>query len=236
MSNNSKKTEISITRGKRLRFIRDMTGMKIRPFSEQCGVGYTTISYWENGSNILSERGAQKIVRAMKDVGINCTMLWLLTGKGEPPTVENTTKLPKFNYNLVSPPSIQPVQEGLPHWKTSPLQEEIVVFKKQDVDALVQGIVDESMSPVYQPGDWVGGFHLDKKQLELANGKHCIVKFQTGEQIVRKVKVHGLQSDSLSFYVTNAEYSLEYPPIQDVPSKVITAVAPIVRVWKETVL
>ena len=49
----------ALERGRRLRLLRNMTGMVTQPFSELCGVGRTTIRAWEQGISPLTEKGAR---------------------------------------------------------------------------------------------------------------------------------------------------------------------------------
>lgn len=236
MSNEKSRNGIELERGKRLRFVRTIAGMTVKVFARQCGVGLTTVNYWENGVNRLTERGAQKVVRAMQDEGIACTTLWLLQGIGELPRISDQTKLSRLNYNSVVLPTLRFAVHEEPHiYSETHLREEMKLFKNLHTSHLVCAIRDYDMSPVYQPGDWVGGPTLSSEVFELAHGKNCIVQFKEGNVLVRRVRVEGVQANKLSFYVINAEYSLKYPPIYQVSTEVVTALAPVMRVWREQV-
>lgn len=234
MSNKLIKKDLKIERGQRLKFLRDMTGMSGEKFAHHCGVARSTITGWETGANGLTERGARKVLEAMKKEGITCNILWLLHGVGMRPKITDQNKLSRLHYpdfksefeQSVQEPSLE---EGMNYF------EEIALFKKQYTDHLIYTLPDDSMSPIYQAYDCVGGYKLSHSQLELAQGKICIVLLK-GEHapLVRRIKLEGASYDKISLYVINAEASLHYPPLYQMPMDAVIGVAPIIRMWRNT--
>jgi transcriptional regulator with XRE-family HTH domain len=233
MSNKYDEDRFKLEKGQRLRFIRTLSGMTAKAFAHICGVGYTTINCWEKGVNSLTEKGAQRIVTAMQNIGVNCTISWLLRGQGELPTIEQQ-KFSRFNYNTIIPPISQlAVQEGTLVYDKTSMCKEIEQFKALHTAHLISVIQDESMSPIYQPGDWVGGPSLLKENLELAHQKNCVVKFRDGNLLIYRVQVDNILMGRLNFYVLNPEFSFKYPALYQLSVDKIIAVAPIIRVWRE---
>jgi transcriptional regulator with XRE-family HTH domain len=226
------RTKIAIKRGLRLRFLRGITGMVTEPFSVLCGVGRTTISSWEQGINPLTERGAEKVVNGVRAEGIYCTVLWLLHNIGEPPKIIDQDKLSKLNYHTLTSPKSSVLEEALIDYVGSDLQQEIELFKVCYSEHLIYYISDNTMHPGYRTGDWVGGIVLSQEALDLAHDMDCIVQLKNGTVIARRVKVETLNAFKLSLYGTNAETSIEYPPFRYLMASQITALAPIIRIWR----
>lgn len=227
------RSHVAVSRGKRLRFLRNITGMIMEVFGHRCGVSRTTINCWEQGINCLTERGAEKVVRAMREEGIRCTTLWLLQGIGDAPKIIEQDKLSKLNYQSLDPASAQLLGEMPFNYGGSDLEREIDLFKKCYPEYLIYCIQDNAMAPTYQPGDWVGGIKLPEQAMDLVHGMDCIVCLQDARWLVRRAKMGGLGVSKLSFYGINAETSVEYPPLRYIDSTEIIALAPIIRVWRK---
>jgi transcriptional regulator with XRE-family HTH domain len=234
MSNNLNKNEVAIKRGERLRIVRKITGMVTEPFSKLCGVGRTTISSWEQGINSLTERGAAKVVRGVHEKGIRCTPLWLLHGVGDPPKIVDQDKLLELDYHRLVPQIPIHLAEGMPSYKQTEIEKEVELFKTTYSAQLIYRIQDYTMHPLYLPGDWVGGSSLSAEALDLAHDMDCIVQLKNGSLLVRRVKVESLGAVKLSLYGMNAETSVEHPPLRYLTASQITALAPIIRIWRHS--
>lgn len=217
-------------RASRLRYLRKMSHLSMKEFAQHCHLGLTTINYWEQGYSSVTERGAQKVCKAMREEGIECTVIWLMTGYGEPPKVTDSSKLSKLNYkNLESLSRISINEKKFDYpMENSEINAELALFKKNYPDHLIYLVDNESMKPLYAPGDLVAGKKLTDKNMELANGADCIVELEGKELLIRRVKIaHAVNSYDL--YVINSEASLEFPPLRNIK---LLSLAPIIRVWK----
>lgn len=228
-----KKSPLSLAlqeRANRLRFLRKMAHLSMKEFSQHCNLGLTTINYWEQGYSSVTERGAQKVCKAMREEGIECSVIWLMTGYGEPPKVTDSSKLSKLNYkNLesLSRISINEKKSDYPMGNIE-IKEELGLFRKNYAEHLIHLVENESMKPLYAPGDLVAGKKLTEKNMELAHGADCIVELKGKELIIRRVKIAHV-TDSFDLYVINSEASLEFPPLRNIK---ILSLAPIIRIWK----
>jgi transcriptional regulator with XRE-family HTH domain len=217
-------------RANRLRFLRKMAHLSMKEFAEHCDLGLTTINYWEQGYSSITERGAKKVCKAMREEGIECSVIWLMTGYGEQPKVTDSSKLSKLNYKALESLSRSIINEKKSDYpmENIEIKEELALFKKNYPEHLISLIDNESMKPLYGPGDLVAGKKLTEKNMELAHGADCIVELEGRELVIRRVKI-GHTSNSFDLYVINSDTQLEFPPLRNIK---VLALAPIIRIWK----
>src|SRR5437870_2520311 len=144
-------------RASRLKFLRKMSLFSMKEFAQHCNLGLTTINYWEQGYSSVTERGAQKVCNAMRSEGIECSVIWLMTGYGDPPKVIDSSKLSKLNYRdfeSLSRTSINEKKSDYP-MENIEIKEELGLFKKNYPEHLIYLVDNESMKPLYAPGDLV---------------------------------------------------------------------------------
>lgn len=214
-------------RAHRLRFLRKMTRLSMKEFAQLCNLGLTTVNYWEQGYSSITERGAKKVIKALREEGIECSTVWLLSGLGIPPKITDPSKLSKINYTSIeTPPQI--IREKSSEYLSEKIKEELNLFQSIHPDNLTHLISNESMVPLYCKGDIVAGKKLTGKNMELANGIDCIVQLEKNTLEIRRVRI-GQAMNSFDLYVLNPEASLEYPPLRNVK---ILSLAPIIRIWK----
>ncbi len=135
-------------RARRLRFLRKMARLSMKEFAQYCNLGLTTINYWEQGYSSITERGAKKVTKAMREEGIECSTLWLLSGLGEQPKITDPSKLSKINYSSLESSS-QAIQEENSDYLYGKIKEELKLFQTFYPDNLVYFVNDESMAPLY---------------------------------------------------------------------------------------
>jgi HTH-type transcriptional regulator, cell division transcriptional repressor len=219
-------------RARRLKFLRKMTGLSMKEFAQHCNLGLTTVNYWEQGYSSITERGIKKVTRAMREEGIECSTIWLLSGLGEQPKITDPSKLSKINYPTIQP-SLQIIQEEKTNrYLHGKIKEEIKVFETSYPDNLIYPINDESMLPLYRKGDIVAGKKLTGKNMELANGIDCIIELEKNKLALRRVRI-GHSINTFDLYVMNPEASLEFPPLRNAK---ILSLAPIIRIWRPSKL
>lgn len=214
-------------RARRLRFLRKMAGLSMKEFAKHGNLGLTTINYWEQGYSSITERGAKKVTTAMREEGIECSTLWLLSGLGEQPKVTDPSKFSKINYPSLGLSS-QTIHEENSDYLCDKIKKELTLFKVIYPDNLIHLIKDESMTPLYRKGDIVAGKKLTGKHMDLANGTDCIVELEKNNFLLRRIRV-GHSVNSFHLYVINPEASLEFPPLRN---RHIHSLAPIIRIWK----
>lgn len=217
-------------RANRLRYLRKMSHLSMKEFAQHCNLGLTTINYWEQGYSSVTERGAQKVSKAMREEGIECSVIWLMTGYGEPPKVTDSSKLSKLNYKSLESLSRISINEKKSDYplENNEIKEELALFRKNYPEHLIYLIDNESMKPLYGPGDLVAGKKLTAKNMELGHGADCIVELEGRELLIRRVKIAHV-ANSYDLYVINSDASLEFPPLRNMK---VLSLAPIIRIWK----
>lgn len=228
-----KNTSLSIDiqeRANRLRYLRKMSHLSMKEFAQHCNLGLTTINYWEQGYSSVTERGAQKVSKAMREEGIECSVIWLMTGYGEPPKVTDSSKLSKLNYKSLESLSRISINEKKSDYplENNEIKEELALFRKNYPEHLICLIDNESMKPLYGPGDLVAGKKLTDKNMELGHGADCIVELEGRKLLIRRVKIAHV-ANSYDLYVINSDASLEFPPLRNMK---VLSLAPIIRIWK----
>lgn len=221
---------INKERAQRLKFLRKMSHLSMKEFAQLCNLGITTINYWEQGYSNISERGARKVCQAISEEGIDCSTIWLLAGYGEAPRVIDSSKLSKLNYEKFKSFSKSSINEKSSNYSTDnkEIKEELAIFKKNYPEHLICLMGNESMKPLYNPGDLVAGKKLTGKNRELAHGADCIVELKESELMIRRVKI-AQAVGSFDLFVINSDTSLEFPPLRNID---VIALAPIIRIWK----
>src|SRR5208337_2034223 len=75
-------------RAKRMLGLRGMTGLPRKLFAEQCGIRQGNFQNWEGPRyGGLTEKAAIRVIRAIKAMGIHCSLEWLLHGIGRGPQI-----------------------------------------------------------------------------------------------------------------------------------------------------
>lgn len=225
--NKMKVTQETRERAHRLRFLRKITSLSMKEFAQHCNIGLTTLNYWEQGYSNITERGAKKVSKAMREQGVECSTIWLMAGLGEQPRIVDCSKLSKLNYPYVKSQA-QLIHEEHTSYLRGQIKEEVTLFQTTYPDSLIYFVSNDSMQPLYCKGDVVAGKKLADKDMELANNTDCIIEFEKNNLEIRRVKI-GQSLNSFDLYVIHAESSLDFPPLRNYK---VNTLAPISRIWR----
>ncbi len=211
----------AIARGKRLKRIRQLAGLTRDALAAQAGVSKATFSYWENASlSSLSDKGAEKVVRALAKQGIVCSLEWLLLGIGNSPQIKDLMlELPDSDLSATGSASTPMVKDNL--------RAEIDLFQSLNADSIITTLVNAAMSPILATGDIVGGVWQPPSSL-IDTDKLYIVSFNQQLQ-VRKVKrtaEAGLFDLSYISYLSDLTEPFEIKAVK------LSKLAPIIRIWR----
>lgn len=212
--------EISLSqRGARLRLLRNIAGLTQAKFSEICDVSEPSIRLWEKSqATILSEKGAAKIIHGLKNMGIDCSLNWLLSGIGEPPMTHLSAALTtqvETDEQTISFGSLQP---------------EITLFSKSHSNSLITIVEDSAMEPILQKNDIVGGIKLYGEAMAHGVNKICIVEDANKNIFVRKI-ITNLSKHFFRLGITNLNINATEAPIIDAK---LLSLAIVARVWRNT--
>lgn len=195
--------------GERLLFLRYKCAINRKEFCKISHMSYNSIKLWESTKiGKVRPDGAQKIVNAFQSLGVNCSMEWLLFGKGEPPfLIELTPPVPD---SLLS--------------EEDKIYKELNYFKTIHLNSVSMMIIDNSMVPFYEPGDLVAG--IKKKpgyEDDFFINKCCIIENNDGVKLIRNVNSGDSKNTyNLSVLEENASY---FPTFNNVT---ISYAAPII--------
>ena len=206
----------ALSRGKRLKSLRKMADLSRRYLAEKHQLSASTLQAWEEGkSNGLSPKGAQRVVQALSEEGVCCTIEWLLNGEGQTPYlsdeklvgVQTEETLAQSYGEIASVASLQ-------------VKQELNTFLQLNADAISLIIQDDGMQPFYQVGDLVAGKRFYKKDLDTLIGRDCIIETAEGVTLFRHLR-RGRKPDSFTLCCTNLETTLKDFVLEDV--MVVTA-------------
>lgn len=198
-------------RGRRLKMVRSMTVMSRSEFEERYGISAGTIQSWEAGkAGGISERGVVRILSAFQKENIRCTQEWLLYGIGaSPQIIEKVT------------PSVETIT---PISQDESVIQELMVFRQLNPNAIDMVVVDDGMTPQYQPGDYIGGICLESDAIIQAVGLDCIVQTTRCDKLFRQIK-KGSTPGLYNLICTNTKSTLFETVIYD---QILLNVAPVV--------
>lgn len=208
-------------RARRLESLRGLTRLSRQDFAKKCGVKPGSFQNWEGPRfGGLTEKAAKKILRGIKNLGIHCTLEWLMYGIGPGPQIDE---------RLYLSDSVLSVRESSgPTYFTSDdeiqrIAKELLLFRQHYSDVIDYIIRDDGMEPFYKIGEYVAGNISQHKDIENLVGMDCIVKTIDGDVLLRNLK-KGSSQDRYTLVCTNPHTTVEKPTLYDVE---LLAAAPI---------
>jgi transcriptional regulator with XRE-family HTH domain len=216
MEHNTQDNPMNI--GRRLKTARSLAGISRKDLESKYGISMHTLQSWELGRNPLPEKAASKLVEVLHEIGVICSIQWLLNGHGKSPSLVNSD----FVSYPINDKNIAPLLQG-----ENTIQKEIDFFKLNNPNAVVIMVSDDTMEPTYAMGDFVGGSqYMTQADIEQCSGLDCIIEISEGPFFRRLLK----RKNGYALLCLNAETELEEPVIF---SKKILAATPIIwHRWK----
>jgi transcriptional regulator with XRE-family HTH domain len=206
-------------RGKRLKSLRKMADLSRKALTIKYQISASTIQAWEDGkAGGLTAKGAQRIVAALREEGVYCTVDWLMHGVGQSPNLAERLYLR----------AAEPVREYssssiIPHAES--VTRELLVFRQLNHDTIDMIIIDDGMRPYYQVGDTIAGIRCrDINSIENCVGKDCIVELQNGEVLFRRLRA-GSKHSQFHLQCINLDTLVKQPYRYD---EILLSVAPVI--------
>lgn len=164
---------------KRIKLAQSMTGYTTRKaFSSKFDISPSTLEAWERGKNPLTLKGAQRIINALRSVGVYCSEEWLMEGKGFSPR-----PLKELSEELnINSDSLSMLEKNLN------IAKELSTFTTLNEGAMVTLVRDDAMLPFYENGDYVGGIKLKGAAIQKALNKRCIIELPNEKVTVRELR------------------------------------------------
>lgn len=212
--------------GKRLKRARILAGLTTRrEFEEKHRISANTLQGWEQGKNPLSEKGARRVVEALKQEGLLCTVEWLIQGRGMPPR-----SFDMVNAGMSEAVRTDPSLADLNLREEENIYRETQLFKEQNPNSIVLTITDDAMEPYFSVGDYIGGVRVFDQDIEKFFGQMCIIEFENN-LILPRLLQKGSREKTFTASCTNPKTSAP-PPLNLYDVKVISA-APILWLRKK---
>ncbi|MGV8947919.1 MAG: helix-turn-helix domain-containing protein [Candidatus Paracaedibacter sp.] len=160
------KINMALERGKRLRTLREQTGLTRSQFANEVNISEHTLKSFELGTRVLSAHKAKEYSEIFIFAGLDVSFDFLYYGN----------KFKSHEQNEVA------INDDMS------IQNEIIFFKKNNPSSIILKIQDCLMSPFYNKGDIVGGQKiLDKSQYLFLKGYVCIIESTHGNQTLRRI-------------------------------------------------
>jgi len=158
--------------GERLRRARILAGISTRrEFEEKYQISANTLQGWEQGKNPLSKKGAKRIVEALKNEGLICSLDWLISGHGVPPRAF------EINKEIPAQTDLQNMLAQMHLQEEQAIYQELQTFKTHNTNPIIITISDDTMEPQFHQGDYVAGTRLYKSEdIQKYLGEPCIVE------------------------------------------------------------
>ncbi|MBA2649746.1 MAG: helix-turn-helix transcriptional regulator [Legionella sp.] len=207
-----------ISAGRRIKMARTLAGLSRKDLEEKYGISMHTLQSWELGRNPLTDKAASKLIEIFHNIGVSCSLQWLMEGSGKSPALVESEFTP---YPLLDK-DIAPLLD-----KEITIQKEIDFFRTNNPNASVIMVTDDSMEPRYAPGDFVGGTqYLIPQKINECIGHDCIVETNEGTFFRRLMR----RKNGYTLVCLNPQTETEEPVIF---TKHILAATPIIwHRWK----
>ena len=206
--------------GERLRRARILAGISTRrEFEKKYQISANTLQGWEQGKNPLSKKGAKRIIEALKNEGLICSLEWLMNGNGVPPRPFEMTHQPFSDSsdfeNLLHQLHLQEEQA---------IYQELQAFKSHNQNAIIITISDNAMETQFHAGDYVGGVRFSKtEEIQQYLGQPCIVELADHTILARYVHA---DTESGCYTLSCTNYQSRVAPLNIFNARIIS-VAPI---------
>lgn len=219
MSNISKER---LEQVKRIKQLREMTGLSRRDFSKKAGIPHSSLQYWENPEETeykITLDAAQRLLIALRNFGVQCSEEWIQTGEGPSPYIINAIAIERSV--LKEKTAKLDIGEGA---ENKDIEQELNLFLQKNKDAVATIIFDDAMSPRYIIGEVVAGIRVYETEMEKIAGWDCIVLTQDGDIYVRTL-MKGSLTDHYNLIPCNPNTAALKAILKDV--KLVSA-APII--------
>lgn len=202
-------------RGKRLRQLRQMSGLSRQAIEDKYRINAKTMQSWESGNaGGLTPKGAMRVVYAMAEEGIHVTKEWLLYGAGIGPQWLN------LDSSVTNQANIQPLDFD----QETAIRQELLAFRQHNINPIDMRVMDDGMEPHYMIGDYIGGKQRFDNNIANCINRDCIVETSKGELLFRRLKI-GSKPNLYTLFCINTNTTVHEPVLHDVELK---SAAPVI--------
>jgi transcriptional regulator with XRE-family HTH domain len=166
-------------------------GFSRREFAERSNFSAATIQAWEDGKYPIPQKSLAKYVDALLKVGLISNTEWFISGDGLAPRPINR-------------PLPEDERSNIYLSKEESLLREISFFEKENENAIIISVTDDSMLPFFEVGDYVAGKIVSGHKACNFINNLCIITITTGETYIRKLRP-GSNEESFNLVATNID-------------------------------
>jgi len=222
MKNNKKDAAVLKERGIRMATARKMAGVTLKDLGKKYGFGYSTLRQWEHGKiGGLTNKGAKKLIEALKNEGVISNLAWLMHGTGPNPFYEQA---------IESGGGIPTDQSTALIAEQRIISQEINYFQSLNPTAVTLMINDDAMEPLFRRGDQVGGATVPEDQRHLILHEPCIIATSDNMTLCRIVSP-GSELALYDLFCTNSKTHAKPTCLNDVE---LLYAAPVTRLWRKS--
>lgn len=196
-------------RGRRLRSLRKMADLTRKDIQERYHINAGTLQGWEDARfGGLTAKGANRIIRALRNEGMQCHVDWLLHGVGTPPLPSESLYLGGDVLSALGVPAGSRSEDAA-------ILEELMCFRRCNPESIDLLIADDGMDPQFKRGDYVAGRKRIGEQIQELIGMNCIVETKTGDVVFRNLR-SGKEKNLYTLTCVNPHASVSEPIIYNV--------------------
>lgn len=163
--------QIKQQRAKRIRELREKSGLKRREFSKKYNIPETTLKYWESGlCENIRLNSLELLINALANEGIPCTVEWIMHGN-EKLSIANPLKQKLMFEDL--------------HAIT---KNEIAFLYNLYPDGIHITATDNAMAPLIVKNDIVFGVVENLAKLDESDETNFIITTKNNESYIRQIK------------------------------------------------
>lgn len=177
-------------RGLRLKEARNLAKLTLKEMSDCDYINFNTLCGWELGKHGgLTEAGAKKVIKRLGEAGIDCSINWLLKGEGVEAHRNDHTPIKQHFENIDQWISAQSklLSEMYPYFISTMM-------------------LDNSMSPTVNKGDFVAGLPVIKSSLQELCNRVVIANIDDDIIVVRKL-IFDHQTQEVTLISENENFS-----------------------------
>ena len=208
-------------RAKRLKILRNMAGLTRKCCNDHYGISSGNFQNWEGPRfGGLTEEGAEKMLYACKEAGVEATLEWLMYGAGPSPYVTE-----EF-YNKKSKKITNASIANEEHMITGELESFKQNHQQQVLDIVIK---DDGMYPQYKMGDIIAGKRCTDASILRFINTDCIIELKDGGLILRNLQA-GNKNKLYNLVCSNPSPTIAKQTITNVA---ISSVAPIMWIRRK---
>jgi transcriptional regulator with XRE-family HTH domain len=177
--------------GERIKSARMQLGYSRREFAEKSNFSAATIQAWEDGKYPIPQKSLAKYVDALFKVGLISNTEWFVSGEGLAPRPINKIVANDKDADLRLS-------------KEESLLREISFFEKENENAIIISVTDDSMLPFFEVGDYVAGKIVSGQKAHTFINCLCIITVTSGETYIRKLRP-GSREELFNLVSTNID-------------------------------